>query len=82
MSAKTPFDGNLPLRGREVPLRTRHGRKIDFQQLHKSRSQRLRPIVEAFLHARFMLEMACKFAEELSEPPQALPSGWAAFLYL
>jgi hypothetical protein len=41
-----------------------------------------RPIVEAFLHAKFFLEMACKYGNELRSPPQALPSGWAALLYL
>jgi len=41
-----------------------------------------RPIVEAFFHARHMLEMVCKYAEELEEPPQMLPSGWATVLYL
>ena len=41
-----------------------------------------RPIVEAFFHARFMLEMAVKYGRELDEPPQPMPSGWAALLYL
>lgn len=41
-----------------------------------------RPIVEAFFHARYMLEMLCKYAEEFKEPPTLLPSGWAAVLYL
>jgi len=41
-----------------------------------------RPIVEAFFHARFFLEMAVKYGKELNSPPQSLPSGWAAFLYL
>lgn len=40
-----------------------------------------RPILEAFFHARFMLEMAVRYAD-LEEPPQMLPSGWAALLYL
>lgn len=40
-----------------------------------------RPIVEAFLHAKFFLEMAIKFAN-LESTPSMLPSGWAAFLYL
>lgn len=43
--------------------------------------QETRPIVEAFFHARFMLEMAVKYSAELNEPPQMLPSGWAALLY-
>lgn len=41
-----------------------------------------RPIVEAFFHARYFLEMACRYGEELDEAPSMLPSGWAAFLYL
>lgn len=41
-----------------------------------------RPILEAFFHARYFLEMACKYGKELDEPPDSLPSGWAAVLYL
>ncbi len=41
-----------------------------------------RPILEAFFHARFFLEMAVKYAKELQAPPRMLPSGWAALLYL
>jgi hypothetical protein len=41
-----------------------------------------RPIVEAFFHARYFLEMAVKYGKELGSPPRLLPSGWAAFLYL
>jgi hypothetical protein len=41
-----------------------------------------RPILEAFFHARFFLEMAVKYGHELQAPPNTLPSGWAAFLYL
>jgi len=42
-----------------------------------------RPIVEAFLHTKYFLEMAVKYGKELSDtPPSCLPSGWAAFLYL
>lgn len=40
-----------------------------------------RPIVEAFFHARFFLEMTVRYAE-LPEPPTPLPSGWAALLCL
>ncbi len=42
----------------------------------------MRPILEAFFHALFFLEMAVKYGKELKHPPRALPSGWAAFLYL
>lgn len=41
-----------------------------------------RPVAEAFLHAKYFLEMAVKYAKELESPPALLPSGWAAFLYL
>jgi len=41
-----------------------------------------RPILEAFFHALYFLEMAVKYGRELEHPPRCLPSGWAAFLYL
>lgn len=41
-----------------------------------------RPLLEAFFHARFMLEMAIKYGRELETPVQVMPSGWAALLYL
>ena len=41
-----------------------------------------RPILEAFFHARYFLEMAVKYGRELEYPPRAIPSGWAALLYL
>jgi hypothetical protein len=40
-----------------------------------------RPILEAFFHTRFFLDMAVRYAD-LPEPPAPLPSGWAALLYL
>lgn len=42
----------------------------------------VRPMIEAFFHAKHMLEMICKYANELDEAPQVLPSGWATVLYL
>jgi hypothetical protein len=41
-----------------------------------------RPILEAFFHARFFLEMAVKYGKELKYPPRLMPSGWAALLHL
>lgn len=40
-----------------------------------------RPMLEAFFHARFFVEMAVRYAH-LEEPPIPLPSGYAALLYL
>jgi hypothetical protein len=41
-----------------------------------------RPIVEAFFHAYYFLQMVVKYGLELKRPPALLPSGWAAVLYL
>lgn len=52
---------------------------------------RTRPMLEAFFHARFMLEMAVKYGAEfkrlrdeegVDKGPTMLDSGWAALLYL
>ncbi len=60
----------------------REGTGRDFDSSwNKAWLVNVRPIVEAFFHARFMLEMAVCYAG-LEEPPQSLPSGWAALLYL
>ena len=40
-----------------------------------------RPIVEAFLHAQFFLEMTVRYSK-LDRPPDPLPSGYAALLCL
>lgn len=40
------------------------------------------PMLEAFFHARYFLEMVCKYGRELKSPPTSIPSGWAAVLYL
>jgi len=41
-----------------------------------------RPILEAFFHARYFLEMAVRYGRELEAPPRLLPSGWGALLHL
>ena len=41
-----------------------------------------RPVLEAFFHARYFLEMACRYHDARDEELSPLPSGWAAFLYL
>lgn len=41
-----------------------------------------RPILEAFFHAKYFLEMAVKYGSELAYPPSSMPSGWAAILCL
>ena len=41
-----------------------------------------RPILEAYFHAGTMLKLAIQYGKEIEKPPQMLPSGWAALLYL
>lgn len=41
-----------------------------------------RPIIEAFFHARYFLEMVVHYGKELEQPPALMPSGWAAVLHL
>lgn len=41
-----------------------------------------RPLLEAFYHARYFLEMVCKYGMIIREPPQTMPGGWPAILYL
>jgi hypothetical protein len=57
------------------------GKKFKHEH-NRNWSGHTRPMLEAFWHAKFMLEMAVKYGEELTEPPSPLPSGWAALLYL
>jgi hypothetical protein len=59
------------------------GTGITFEQDHNHIwSQVTRPIVEAFLHARYFVEMQLKYGRNLDQPPQPMPSGWAAVLCL
>jgi len=52
------------------------------QEMNQRWTETTRPIVEAFFHARYFLEMACRYGKELTAPPQPMPSGWAAILEL
>ncbi len=54
----------------------------EFVAEHNSRwTEMTRPMLEAFFHARFFLEMAVRYSN-LESPPRPLPSGYAALLYL
>jgi len=41
-----------------------------------------RPIVEAFLHAKYFLEMMVKYGNEIDAVETVLPTGWAGILCL
>jgi hypothetical protein len=49
---------------------------------NKAWTKHTRPILEAFFHAKYMLEMAIKYGKELETAPTYLPSGWAGLLTL
>ena len=54
-----------------------------FESAHNQEwTRHTRPILEAFFHARFFLEMAVRYGSELETSPNQLPSGWATLLYL
>jgi hypothetical protein len=58
------------------------GRHFNHATTNANWLQETRPIVEAFMHAKYMLEMAVQYGNQLDDPTDLLPSGWAAFLYL
>jgi hypothetical protein len=60
------------------------GTGIVFEREHNARwTEVARPIVEAFLHAKYFLDMAVRYGEALDAPPtRSIPTGWAALLYL
>lgn len=59
------------------------GTDVEFEMDHnKDWLLQTRPIVEAFLHAKYFLEMMVKSAREIDSVPTVLPSGWAAILEL
>jgi len=61
----------------------RDGTGKTFEREHNMRWLEVtRPIVEAFFHVQYFLEMAVRYGKQLRQPPRQLPSGWAAFLYL
>ena len=55
----------------------------EFQHEHNQRWEaETRPLLEAFFHSRYFLEMAIKYGKKMEKPPRLLPSGWAALLSL
>lgn len=60
----------------------REGTGKEFKLEHNRNWDRcVRPMLEAFCHAKFMVEMAVRYAD-VEKPPRPMPSGYAALLYL
>jgi len=59
------------------------GTGLEFESDHnKNWLLYTRPIVEAFLHAKYFLEMMVRYGKEMDTVPTVLPTGWAAILCL
>ncbi|SRR6266545_2216532 len=80
---KTTADAtNSQLCGLFVEIVAR-GTGVEFEMDHnRDWLLHTRSIVEAFLHAKYFLEMMVKYGRELDSAPTVLPSGWAAVLEL
>jgi hypothetical protein len=57
------------------------GRKFEMKD-NRRWLEATRPMLEAFFHAKYFLEMVCKHGRRIDEPQQTLSSGWASVLYL
>lgn len=59
------------------------GTGIQFSLDHNSNwDEHTLPQLEAFWHAKYMLQQMVKYGQELEHEPQMCPSGWLAVLYL
>jgi hypothetical protein len=72
----------LPLNERFMRIVAEGTGKIFKPEDNRNWEAVTRPMLEAFFHARFFLEMAVKYGKEIKSPPLSMPSGWAALLYL
>ena len=59
------------------------GTGVEFDLSHnKEWDKYTGPIVTAFFHSKYFIEMAIKYGNELDEAVDLLPSGWASLLSL
>lgn len=59
------------------------GTGVEFEPSHnRDWLAHTRPQVEAFLHAKYFVEVIVKYGREMAAAPHVLPSGWAAVLSL
>lgn len=73
---------NLPLNAWFMEIVRQGTGKVFATSDNDNWSAATRPIVEAFFHARYFLEMICRYTGQFQEPPSTIPSGWASVLYL
>jgi len=59
------------------------GTDIKFEHAHNAEwDKHTLPQLQAFWHAKYMLEQMIKYGKKLESAPDMLPSGWASVLYL
>jgi hypothetical protein len=80
-SIKLPYD-IIEIAGGRVRKFKSDDKGMPIEELNMNWERHTRPIIEAFFHAKFMIEMTVKYGKTLEYPPRLLPSGWAALLYL
>lgn len=55
----------------------------EFELEHNKKwDEIVRPMLEAFFHSKYFLEMAVKYGNKYDHAPQRIESGWAALLEL
>ena len=57
-------------------------KQFDSKKSNQNWLEETRPMLEAFFHSKYFLEMAVKYGKELEKAPECMPSGWAGLLYL
>ena len=57
-------------------------KKFNLNRSNRNWLAETRPILEAFFHARYFLEMVIRYGEELEGDVLWMPAGWAAVTYL
>jgi hypothetical protein len=77
----TPCDGKLNRQFHEILEAGMRGIAFESKQ-NQEWSKHTRPMLEAFFHAKFFLEMAVKYGLTMETAPNVMPSGWAALLHL
>ena len=73
---------NVPLNERFMNI-VKNGTNKRWKESDNKNWEKInRPMLEAYFHARFFLEMMYKYGKRFKNAPELLPSGWAALLYL
>jgi len=61
----------------------KQGTGLPFELSHNAHWEEVcRPMLEAFFHARYFLQMAIKYGREYRRAPEIMDYGWAALLEL